>query len=365
MASRTQSVNVGIVDDSAFMRSILTKILEERGHTVVGEASDGESAIELVTETDVDVLTMDISMPGQGGRWAIDEIMDNHPVPIVVISAHVHEEEAEALELMERGVVDIIRKPGGKETTVSMWERADEIADRIAGASQSEPGQAASIDRDADESRPTSDAPGTQPAGERESTAPATVVIGSSTGGPDTVQTLLKNLSPALNVRVIVVQHMTDALTESFARRLDSATPLQFREAASNQTITAGDGVLAKGGYHLEVVGYRNGRITVDLSTAPKLNNVRPAVDATMRSAAACIDDLLIGVVLTGMGKDGAIGIQSIAEAGGRTIAQDEATSRIFGMPKAAIETGAVEEVLPVEEIPAAIERLIHSQASE
>ncbi len=372
-------VTVGIVDDSAFMRNILTEILEERGHDVVGEASDGESAVELVESTDVEVITMDISMPGQGGHWAVDKIMERHPVPIVVLSAHVHEDADEALELMERGVVDIIRKPGGKERSVSLWDRADEIVERIAGASQSSSragsstaGSAGSTSRGSTAGTGTSSGSSTSASSDRssigsstrassssttadDSTRTTTLLIGSSTGGPETVETLLANLPTGLDLRVIVVQHMTDALTGSFADRLDAATDFEFREADADETITAGEAVLAKGGYHLEVTGYRRGRIDIDLSKAPKINNVRPAVDATMRTAADVIDDHMVGVILTGMGKDGAVGIQSVADAGGRTIAQDEETSRIFGMPKAAIETGSIEQVLAIEDIPGAI----------
>lgn len=371
-------VTVGIVDDSVFMRNILTEILEQRGHEVVGEASDGESAVELVENTDVEVITMDISMPGQGGHWAVDKIMERHPVPIVVLSAHVHEDAEEALELMERGVVDIIRKPGGKERSVSLWDRADEVVERIAGASQSSPRSGSTTDSAAGSATRGTGA-GTTKAGstgstERsalgsssradssstaiESSKTTTLLVGSSTGGPETVETLLANLPTGLDIRVLVIQHMTDALTGSFADRLDAATDLEFREAGENESVTAGEGVLAKGGYHLEVTGYRRGRVDIDLSKAPKINNVRPAVDATMRTAADVIDDHVIGVILTGMGKDGAVGIQAVADAGGRTISQDEATSRIFGMPKAAIETGSIEQVLAIDDIPDAIVRL-------
>lgn len=372
-------VTVGIVDDSAFMRNILTEIIEQRGHEVVGEASDGESAVELVENTDVEVITMDISMPGQGGHWAVDKIMERHPVPIVVLSAHVHEDAEEALELMERGVVDIIRKPGGKERSVSLWDRADEVVERIAGASQSSPRSGSTTDSAAGSATRETDTGTSSKAGSAgssahsalgsssrasssstaiESSQTSTLLVGSSTGGPETVETLLSNLPTGLDLRVIVVQHMTDALTGSFADRLDAATDLEFREAGADETVTAGEGVLAKGGYHLEVTGYRRGRIDIDLSKAPKINNVRPAVDATMRTAADVIDDHMIGVILTGMGQDGAVGIQAVADAGGRTIAQDEATSRIFGMPKAAIETGSIEQVLAIDDIPDAIVRL-------
>lgn len=362
--------SVGIVDDSAFMRNILTEILEERGHTVVGEAGDGEAAVELVKETDAEVITMDISMPGQDGHWAVDRIMEQHPVPIVVISAHVHEDTNDALELMERGVVDIVRKPGGNERSVSMWERADDIAERIAGAAQSSPqspasgstGPTASSSKRASRTDSTDTATRDQKTTtssedaassiDRETTRTTTLLIGSSTGGPETVETVLKNVPDGLDLRVIVVQHMTDALTGSFANRLNAATDISFSEATDNASVSTGEGVLAKGGYHLEITGYRRGTVEIGLSEAPKINNVRPAVDATMRSAAEYIDDQMIGVILTGMGKDGAVGIRSIADAGGETIAQDEATSRIFGMPKAAIETGAVDHVLPLEEIP-------------
>lgn len=375
-------VTVGIVDDSAFMRNILTEILEQRGHDVVGEASDGESAVELVENTDVEVITMDISMPGQGGHWAVDKIMERHPVPIVVLSAHVHEDAEEALELMERGVVDIIRKPGGKERSVSLWDRADEVVERIAGASQSSArprstanstagsatrGTGAGTGRSAGSkaSSTESSRAGSVSADAPESSKTTTLLVGSSTGGPKTVETLLANLPASLDLRVIVVQHMTDALTGSFAERLDAATDLEFREAGPNETVTAGQGVLAKGGYHLEVTGYRRGRIDIDLSKAPKINNVRPAVDATMRTAADVIDDHMIGVILTGMGEDGAIGIKAVADAGGRTIAQDEATSRIFGMPRAAIETGSIEQVLAIDDIPEAIVSLCTDERSD
>jgi two-component system chemotaxis response regulator CheB len=182
-----------------------------------------------------------------------------------------------------------------------------------------------------------------------------TVVIGSSTGGPTVVEQVLANLPLAADLRVLVVQHMPDGFTGRFAERLDARSEYEVREATDGARIGGGEALIAAGDYHMEVSNYRRGRLRVSLTQDAPVHNVRPAVDVTMKTAAATVDGPLVGVILTGMGEDGAAGVEAIAGAGGTTIAQDEATSAVFGMPKRAIETGHVDGVAPVEDVAPAV----------
>jgi len=182
-----------------------------------------------------------------------------------------------------------------------------------------------------------------------------TVVIGSSTGGPTVVEQVLSDLPPAADLRVLVVQHMPDGFTGRFAERLDGRSEYDVREASDRARIRGGEALVAAGDYHMEVTGYRDGQITVGLTDDDPVNNVRPSVDVTMETAAATVEGPIVGVILTGMGGDGAAGIRAISEAGGYTLAQDEATSAVFGMPRRAIETGCVDGVAPLEDVAPAI----------
>jgi len=371
-----------VADDSHFMRSVITDILTEGGIDVVATARDGREAVTAVEKHDPDVVTMDVEMPGMDGIEATDRITAEHPTPILMLSAHTEEDADVTFEALDSGALDFFRKPGG-EVSMEMSRLEDQLVETVRTVAAGDPTTAAGVStvRSAGNgATATAGTTGTSPGPETGTTAgaksgsesgatggtvpdvatteyldDATVVVGSSTGGPTVVETVLADLPAAADLRVLVVQHMPEGFTGRFAERLDARSEYEVHEAADGARIGGGEAVIAAGDRHMEVSSFRNGRVGVSLTQDPPVNNVRPAVDVTMETAARTIDGPLAGVVLTGMGEDGAAGIRAIAEAGGTTVAQDEATSAVFGMPKRAIETGCVDGVAPVDDVAAAI----------
>ncbi|QLH79359.1 chemotaxis-specific protein-glutamate methyltransferase CheB [Halosimplex rubrum] len=356
-----------VADDSHFMRSVISDILEEGGIDVVAAAKNGREAVDAVAETDPDVVTMDVEMPEMNGIEATDRIMSTRPTPILMLSAHTDENADVTFQALEKGAVDFFRKPGG-EVSMEMSRMQDQLVDIVASVAAVDPTDSSDV-ASARTAGSGVDAAGVGTDGTTgtETTGPdagaatteyvddPTVVIGSSTGGPTVVEQVLSDLPLAADLRVLVIQHMPSGFTGRFAERLDARSEYSVREAADGDRIGGGEALIAAGDYHMEVTGYRRGRLRVGLTQDPPVNNVRPAVDVTMETAAERVTDPLAGVILTGMGEDGAVGIRAIHEAGGYTVAQDEATSAVFGMPKRAIETGCVDGVAPVNDVAAAI----------
>ncbi len=322
-----------IVDDSRFMRQLISDALESGRIEVAGTASNGEEAVERVREIEPDVVTMDVNMPEMDGIEATEQIMAEQPTPILMLSAHTAEGADETFAALDAGAVDFIPKPGG-EVSAGMSAKSDQLAETVRSVAD-----ANVTDRDG--RRTPSVAPGRLQSN-------TTVLIGSSTGGPDAVEQVVSAL-PTTNVRALIVQHMPPAFTGRFAERLDEAAALDVREASNGDRIGEGEALVAPGDSHLEVRTYRRGRLrvrTTDTDDTPV-----PSVDVTFRSAAKQIADPMVAVVLTGMGADGTEGVQEVQRAGGRVIAQDEATSVVYGMPKRAAQTGAVDQILPLGEI--------------
>ena len=334
------------------MRSVISDILEEGGIDVAAVAKNGREAVELVGDVDPDVVTMDVEMPEMDGIAATERIMATDPTPILMLSAHTDEDADVTFQALEKGAVDFFRKPGG-EVSMEMSRLQDqlvEVVESVAAVDPTDSGEVASA------AAAGTEATAVETTGaNRTYVDDPTVVIGSSTGGPTVVEQVLSDLPLALDARVLVVQHMPDGFTGRFAERLDARSDYAVREASDGDRIGGGEALIAAGDYHMEVTDYRRGRLRVGLTQDPPVNNVRPAVDVTMETAAAAVDGPLAGVILTGMGEDGAAGVEAIAGAGGTTIAQDEATSAVFGMPKRAIETGCVDGVAPVDDVAAAI----------
>ena len=364
-----------VADDSHFMRSVISDILEGGGIEVVGEARNGHEAVDLVAEVDPDVVTMDVEMPEMDGIEAVERIMAEHPTPIVMLSAHTDENADVTFEALDAGAVDFFTKPGG-EVSMEMSRLEDQLVEMVSSVAEADvtggdvaAGTGAGSDataspagttagRDAGTDAGVEAGGGTSAATSataRRYVEDPTLVIGSSTGGPKMVEQVMCELPRGAEFRVLVVQHMPDGFTDRFAERLDGRSEYDVSEATDGARVGGGEAVIAAGDYHMAVDSYRRGRVGISLTQDPTVNNVRPAVDVTMRTAAATVDGPLVGVVLTGMGEDGAAGIEAIAEAGGTTIAQDEATSAVFGMPKRAIETGCVDGVAPVDDVAAAI----------
>jgi len=332
-----------VTDDSHFMRSVISDILEAGNIEVVAEARTGREAVEAVHEHHPDVVTMDVEMPDMDGIEAVDRIMTEEPTPILMLSAYTEEDADVTFEALEAGAVDFFGKPGG-EVSMEMSRFEDQLVEMVSNVACVDPTGATPTPDDEEATRETPEYP-----------ASPTLVIGSSTGGPKMVETLLTELPLSADLRVLVVQHMPDGFTSRFAERIDARSDYDVREAADGERIGAGEALIAQGGKHLVVDEYEEGRLGVRLTEDSPVNSVRPAVDVTMESAAREVSDPLIGVILSGMGEDGAAGIQAIKAVGGRTLAQDRSSSAVFGMPKRAIETGCVDEVLSINELPQGI----------
>jgi len=344
MSTRT-STRAVVADDSHFMRSVISDILEAGDIEVVATAKHGREALRAVREHDPDVVTMDVEMPEMNGIEAVERIMAESPTPILMLSAHTDENADVTFQALEKGAVDFFTKPGG-EVSMEMSRLKDQLVDMVRSVAEVEPTGGAVADASTDAKREPTTRPGTDQYVEN-----PTLVIGSSTGGPTVVERLLSELPAEADMRILVVQHMPDEFTGRFADRLDGRSAYSVREAGDGDRIGGGEALVAAGGSHMEVSNYRNGRLRVSLTEDPPVNSVRPAVDVTMESAAEVITDPLVGVILTGMGEDGAAGISAIKRAGGRTLVQDEASSAVFGMPKRAIETGDVDSVRSLETI--------------
>ncbi|QLG63964.1 chemotaxis-specific protein-glutamate methyltransferase CheB [Halorarum salinum] len=346
------------------MRGLITDVLESGGIEVVAEAADGAEALTVVAETEPDVVTMDVEMPGMDGIEAVERLMREHPTPTLMLSAYTEDGAEETFAALDAGAVDFFAKPGGEvsmgvsrmETQLVETVRSVAGAD-ISGAGGTGTGAGTDAGTNAGGGAATAAAAGrgagtataARTAGEVEPNT--TVVVGSSTGGPDAVERVLAGLPGDADLRVLVVQHMPEAFTGRFAERLDAACDLDVCEAADGARVGRGEVLVARGGRHLEVSRYRNGRLRVSLVDEDRGQNVRPSVNVAMESAARTVDDPLVAVVLTGMGDDGAEGVEAVERAGGRVIAQDEETSVVYGMPKRAAATGRVDSVLPLEDV--------------
>jgi len=355
-------VRVLIVDDSAFMRKVLETILvSDQQLQVIGHAKDGREAIALAESLKPDVITMDINMPHMDGLQATAQIMTTNPRPIVVVSSESKDGAASTLKALELGAIEFIAKPNSaidldmqsiredllRKVKMAAKVRVVRTASRFAAALQSTSQNGALVSRPA-------------PVISRAPSIPdqrfPVVVLAASTGGPATVMRLAPGFTKEFPAAVILVQHMPAAFTTQFAAQLAEFTEIRVKEAESGDTIQPGCLYICPGAQHLRVNPL--GRIQLD-SVSGRVGGYLPNIDVTMESVAAYGGALSIGVVLTGMGADGAQGAKAIKRAGGYVIAQDEATSVIFGMPAEAIKLQAVDQVLGLDEIYSAIEKRV------
>lgn len=337
----SKPITAVVADDSHFMRSVISDILDEGGISVVAQARNGDEAVELVMEHKPDVVTMDVEMPKMNGIEAADRIMANEPTPVLMLSAHTEDDAEVTFSALDAGAVDFFTKPGG-EVSMEMSRLKDQLVEMVRSVATTDVTDSAGSGQQMAVPEPTID---------RAYVDNPTIIIGSSTGGPKEVERILSKLPDDGRFRVLIVQHMPKGFTGRFADRIDARSEYDVREASHGARIGGGEALVARGGHHLLVSNYSDGRLRVKLSDDPPVNSVKPSVDVTMISAAEIVDDPLIGVILTGMGHDGAKGMQAIKAAGGTCIAQDEETSAVFGMPDRAIETGAIDEVLPIHEM--------------
>jgi two-component system chemotaxis response regulator CheB len=344
-------IRVLIVDDSAVVRQTLSDVLSrDPAIEVIGTASDPFVAAERMREQVPDVITLDIEMPRMDGLTFLQKIMRQHPIPVVICSTLAEEGAQSTLKALEYGAVDIIAKP--RLGTKQFLEESSMILCQAVKAAAGARLRVASPSR-AVEPKLTADAILSRATGAMLQTTEKVVVIGASTGGTEALRAMLEVLPPDAP-GMVIVQHMPEVFTRAFANRLDTLCQISVKEAESNDTVLRGRALIAPGNHHA-LLKRSGARYYVDIKDGPLVCRHRPSVDVLFRSAARYAGKNAVAVIMTGMGDDGARGMLEMKEAGAATIAQDEATSVVFGMPNEAIKLGAVDEILPLKAISKAI----------
>jgi two-component system chemotaxis response regulator CheB len=353
-----------IVDDSAFMRKVLETIFNADDQLqVAGHAKDGREAVAMAESMKPDVITMDINMPHMDGLQATAQIMTTNPKPIVIVSSESKEGAASTLKALELGAIEFVAKPSSgidldmqsvkddllRKVRMAAKVRVVRTASRVALTVQGANGTAA----------PAKPAPPvrTSPVIPADQRFPV-VVLGASTGGPATVMRLAPGFTRDFPAAVFLVQHMPATFTTQYAAQLAEFTSIRVKEAENGEAVQAGTLYICPGAQHLRVTP--TGRIQLD-GASGRIGGYLPNIDVTMETVAAYAGAMSIGVVLTGMGNDGALGAKAIKSAGGMVLVQDEATSVIFGMPAEAIKVAGVDQVLAIDDIYAAIEKRVIS----
>ncbi len=342
-----KKIRVLIVDDSALVRQTLSQVLSSDPQIeVVGTASDPFVAAERIAEQVPDVITLDVEMPRMDGLTFLRKIMSQHPIPVVICSSLVGEGAQSTLKALEYGAVDIIAKPklGSKQFIEESRVMLCEAVKAAAQARLRVPGPSHDV-----EPKLTADAILSRSTRAMIETTEKVVVIGASTGGTEALRALLETLPPDAP-GIVIVQHMPEMFTRAFADRLDSLCRISVKEAEVNDTVLRGRALIAPGNHHA-LLKRSGARYYVDIKDGPLVSRHRPSVDVLFRSAARYAGANAVAVIMTGMGDDGASGMLEMKQAGAVTIAQDEATSVVFGMPNEAIKRGAVDIVLPLQRI--------------
>ncbi|MEO5935824.1 MAG: chemotaxis response regulator protein-glutamate methylesterase [Terriglobales bacterium] len=380
--STGKKIRVLIADDSAFMRKVLVSIISAHPEMeVAGEARDGRDAVAQNEALNPDVITMDINMPQMDGLQATEVIMSTKPKPIVIVSSESREGAETTLKALELGAIDFVPKPSSG-VDLDMNTVRDEICRKVKMASKVRVVRNAAKTKLAQEI--ATSAPRTEPSLPSGYATPANpapansapprstafacavaparptgrfpiVVIAASTGGPATLMKLVPAFPKDFPGAVLLIQHMPASFTSQFSQQLQEIAAIRVKEADPGEIIVPGTMYLCPGSSHMKVS--QTGRLTLD--EGARINGYRPCADVTLETAADFAGNMGVGVVLTGMGNDGCRGVQQIKAAGGHVIAQDEATSIIFGMNAEAIKTGAVDQIQPLENIYAAIEKRV------
>ncbi|MBT0771383.1 chemotaxis response regulator protein-glutamate methylesterase [Kineosporia sp. J2-2] len=359
-------IRVLIVDDSVVIRRLIKEILDSDSRIeVVGVAQNGQVALGKVEELKPDAITMDIEMPVMNGVDCVKALRKTHPrLPIVMFSTLTERGASATMDALAAGASDYVTKPAN---VGSVMESRQSIMDQLVPKLIALTGSRRLVSGAKKAALPPpqpvpaqAKGPGGAPA--RRTQPFGLLAIGSSTGGPDALATVLSALPGDLPVPVVITQHMPPVFTKMLAQRLDSTCRLSIHEAAEGDSVERGKVLIAPGGLHMELKTRGTG-VSVHLSDAPPENFCRPAVDVMFRSVASVYRNRVLAVVLTGMGRDGAAGAGVIRTAGGEVFAQDEATSVVWGMPGATVMAGQADRVLPLEQMAATIaSALTHSQ---
>ena len=339
-------IRVLVVDDSAIVRKIFSEELSKYPDIeVVGAAPDPYVARDKIVALKPDVLTLDIEMPRMDGLTFLRKLMKHYPIPTVVVSSLTTKGGKLTLEALDIGAVDVIAKPGA---SYSVGDMSAQLAEKIRGAARAK--IVKSSQEGLDTARP-------QPMKSLAQTSNKVIAIGASTGGTEALKTLLCQM-PSNSPGMVIVQHMPANFTTAFAERLNGLCQFTVKEAKDGDSVGNGMALIAPGNYHM-LLRRSGARYYVEVKTGPMVHHQRPAVDVLFKSTAQYAGANSVGVILTGMGADGAAGMLEMKNVGAGTIAQDERTCVVFGMPKEAIKLGAVDKVLPLDQIAAEIIRMV------
>jgi two-component system chemotaxis response regulator CheB len=343
-------IRVLIVDDSAVMRQVLTEILSHDPEIeVVGTASDPYVAREKILRLNPDVLTLDVEMPRMDGLTFLEKLMRAHPMPVLMVSSLTQKDCDTTVRALELGAIDCVTKPQ-LDVRSGTLDQADEIVSKVKIAARARVRRRSRAAHGRLQGGEQSLHERAQSVGFR--TTHKVIAVGASTGGTEALVRLLTPL-PADSPGIVIVQHMPAGFTTSFAGRLDSLCRVRVHEAKNGDRVLAGHVLLAPGNFHMEIA--RSGvEISARVFQTESVNRHRPSVDVLFHSCAQVLGPNAVGVILTGMGADGARGLLKMHEAGAYTIAQDEESCVVFGMPREAIALGAVEKIATIDDIPAA-----------
>lgn len=345
------TIKVLIVDDSALIRSVLTEIINKQPDMeVIGTASDPLIARQKIKALNPDVLTLDVEMPKMDGIVFLEKLMRLRPMPVVMVSSLTEKSSSITLHALELGAFDYVTKPK-LDIRNGLEEYAEELTDKIRGAAQMR------------KIRPLTRSTGISSALQKNNadvvlaaerhtfaTTEKIILVGASTGGTEALKALLVDL-PADSPGILITQHMPEAFTKTFAKRLDSLCKIAVKEADHGERILPGHAYVAPGNQHL-LLKRSGANYMTALSDGPPVSRHRPSVDILFRSAANCAGKNAIGIIMTGMGDDGAAGMLEMHQAGACTLAQDEQSCVVFGMPKEAIARGGVDEIVPLHDLP-------------
>lgn len=339
-------IRVLIVDDSAVVRRTLSEELSQYSDIeVVGTAIDPYAAREKIVSLRPDVLTLDIEMPRMDGLTFLSHLMKHHPMPVVVVSSIAQRSSQAAVDALALGAVEVVAKPSG---SYSVPDVGRDLARALRAAVRSRPGTSETLNANLHSAPIRVAQPPSRPDDRRQKTD--VIAIGASTGGTKAIEVVLSQLPPDLP-GIVLVQHMPPAFTAPFARRLNERCALNVREASDNELVSPGDALIAPGGLHM-VLEKRGGSYRVRVKDGPRVHHQRPAVDVLFHSVAQSAGSRALGVILTGMGADGAKGLLAMRQSGAHTIAEHESSCVVYGMPREAIRMEAVDEVIPLTAIP-------------
>ena len=346
-------VRVLVVDDSALMRKLIPQMLAaDESIEVVGTAMDGNFCLKKIEELKPHVVTLDLEMPGMNGIDTLKEIMRRQPTPVIVVSSHSTEGASVTMKALGLGAFDFVTKP--KDATAHMAETAQELIAKVKAAAECK-------------LKPRM-LPGVPPKAEKlpaSSAAPNKVIaIGVSTGGPQALEYVLAQLPGDFPGAIAIVQHMPEGFTDMFARRLDELCALRVKEAQSGDALQPGRVLICPGSRHMKVKRLPLGDVVV-LSDEARVNGHRPSADVLLRSVAEEFKTQAVGLLMTGMGDDGAEGLGALKKAGGITIAQSEESCVVYGMPKAAIERGYATRVVGLDVMSATLQAICGRSGSE